>query len=116
MARPRLDEQERRALELRLGAAELRELNRIGVRCYRTISNEIQNHWLICISLFLVNSASLQIGPERSRARSGEANLDGEDRSGIIQGEGKGGGCRRDLRSGALSSAPGGLFRAFPQG
>ena len=39
MARPRLDEQERRALgqrvqiaaELRLGAAELRELNRIGV-------------------------------------------------------------------------------------
>ena len=54
MARPRLDEQERRALgqrvriaaELRLGAAELRELNRIGVQCYRTLSNEIQNHWL----------------------------------------------------------------------
>ena len=62
MARPRLDEQERRrralgqrvqiAAELRLGAAELRELNRIGVRCYRTLSNEIQNHWLICISPF----------------------------------------------------------------
>ena len=87
MARPRLGESERRALglsmgaylrrralgqrmrmaaEWRLGATELRELNRIGVRCYRTLSNEIQNHWLIC--------ASLQIGPQRSRARSGEAN------------------------------------------
>ena len=22
------------------------------VQCYRTISNEIQNHWLICIPLF----------------------------------------------------------------
>ena len=49
MARPRLDEQEQR---VRLGAAELRELNQIGVRCYRTISNEIQNHWLICIPPF----------------------------------------------------------------
>ena len=42
------------------------------VRCYQTLSNEIQNHWLICIPPFpLVNSASLQIGPQRSRARSG---------------------------------------------
>ena len=49
MARPRLDDEERRALgqrvriaaELRLGAAELRELNWIGVQCYRTLSNEI---------------------------------------------------------------------------
>lgn len=65
----------RMAAELRLGAAELRELNRIGCDAYRTISNEIQNHWLICIPPYsLVNSASLQIGPERSRARSGEAN------------------------------------------
>ena len=83
MARPRLDEQERRALgqrvriaaELRLGAAELRELNRIGVRCYRTISNEIQKSLADLHPPFsLVNSASLQIGPERFRARSGEAN------------------------------------------
>ena len=40
------------AAELRLGAAELRELNRIGVRCYRTLSNEIQNQWLMCIPPF----------------------------------------------------------------
>ena len=53
----------RRALGQRVRmAAELRKLNRLGVQCYRTLSNEIQNHWLI--------SASLQIGPQRSRARS----------------------------------------------
>ena len=63
MARPRLGEEERRALGQRVRmAAELRKLNRLGVQCYRTLSNEIQNHWLI--------SASLQIGPQRSRARS----------------------------------------------
>ena len=42
MARPRLGEQERPALGQRVRiAAELRELNRIGVQCYRTLSNEI---------------------------------------------------------------------------
>ena len=39
---------------------------------------------------FLVNSRPPRISPERSRARSGLQNLDGEDRSGIIRGEGKG--------------------------
>ena len=47
-----LGQRVRIAAERRLGAAELRELNQIGVRCYRTISNEIQNHWLICIPPF----------------------------------------------------------------
>ena len=81
------------------------------VRCYRTISNEIQNHWLICIPLFLVNShlfGSARSSPGREAAKR---TLDGEDRSGIIQGEGKGGGCRRDWRSGAFSSAPGGCSK-----
>ena len=56
------------------------------------------------LSFPLVNSASPQIGPQRSRARSGEAKpIDGEDRSGIIQGEGKGGGCRRDWTNGLLA-------------
>ena len=99
MARPRLGESERRALgqrvrmaaELRLGAAELRELNRIGVQYYRTLSNEIQNHWLI--------SASLQIGPQRSRARSGEANPcrrgPGRDRPPLLSvGRGRMGGLK----------------------
>ena len=45
------------------------------VQCYRTISNEIQNHWLISASpLFPHKQPSLRIGPEQSRARSGEAN------------------------------------------
>ena len=45
-----------------------------GVRCYRTISNEIQNHWLISASpRFPHKQSSLRIGPEQSRARSGEA-------------------------------------------
>ena len=41
--------------------------------CYRTLSNEIQNHWLICIPPFPHKQPSLRIGPEQSRARSGEA-------------------------------------------
>ena len=44
---------------------------RIAIYSYRTLPNEIQDHWLICIPL---NSPPLQIGPQRSRARSGEAN------------------------------------------
>ena len=57
MARPRLGDEERRTSTVGVRVteaeeAELRELNRIGVQCYRTLSNEIQNHWLICISPF----------------------------------------------------------------
>ena len=46
---------------------------RFGVRCYLTLSNEIQNHWLICIPLSLVNSHLFGSARSRSRARSGEA-------------------------------------------
>ena len=56
---------------------------------YRTLSNDIQNHWLICSPLSLVNShpfGSARSGPGREAAKR---TLDGEDRSGIIQGEGK---------------------------
>ena len=42
----------------------------------------------------LVNSHPLRIGPERFRARSGRADLDGEDRSGIMRHEGKGDRCK----------------------
>ena len=48
---------------------------RIAIYRYRKISNEIHNHWLICIPpFFLVNSVAPRIGAEQSRARSGEAN------------------------------------------
>jgi hypothetical protein len=45
------------------------------------------------LSPFPPISYPVLIGPERSRARFGaaERTLDGEDRSGIVQGEGKGG-------------------------
>ena len=59
--------------------------------CYRTLSNDIQNHWLICSPLSLVNShpfGSARSGPGREAAKR---TLAGENRSGIIQGEGKGG-------------------------
>ena len=60
--------------------------------CYRTLSNEIQNHWLICIPPFpLMNShpfGSARSSPGREAAKR---TLAGENRSGIIQGEGKGG-------------------------
>ena len=39
------------------------------VRCYRTLSNEIQNHWLICSPLSPHKQSSLRIGPELSRAK-----------------------------------------------
>ena len=51
----------------------------------------------------LVNSVPLRIGPERSRAQNAaERTLDGEDRSEIMRGEGKGG-----IAAGAFSAAPG---------
>ena len=66
---------------------------RLAIYSYRTLSNEIQNHWLICIPPFPSYShpfGSARSSPGREAAKR---TLDGEDRSGIIQGEGKGGSC-----------------------
>ena len=66
---------------------------RFGVRCYLTLSNEIQNHLPagICIPLSLVNSHPLRIGPGAGPGReAAKLTLDGEDRFGIMRGEGKG--------------------------
>ena len=64
---------------------------RIAIYGYLTISNEIQNHWLIRTPLSPRKQRVSRIGPQQSRARSGEANLDGEDRSDTMKREGKGG-------------------------
>ena len=49
------------------------ECHGLGCYGYLMLSNEIQNHWLICILPFPRKQPSLQIGPQRSRARSGAA-------------------------------------------
>ena len=70
------------------------------VRCYRTLSNEIQNHWLICIPPFpLVSSASFGSARSSPGREAAKRTLDGEDRSDTMKREGKGG-----------------FFQAFPQG
>ena len=48
------------------------------VRCYRTLSNKIQNHWLICIAPFPRKQPPLQIGPQRSRARPPGPRIDSD--------------------------------------
>ena len=73
----------------------------VWVRCYRTLSNEIQNHWLICTPppFFLVSSAPFGSARSRPGREAAKRTLDGEDRSDTMKREGKGG-----------------LFQAFPQG
>ena len=105
------------------GPASTARMPRFGARCYLTLSNEIQNHWLICIPPFPRKQSlpfrSARSGPGREAAKR---TLDGEDRSGIVRREGKGvlshwrnrhfiGPCpffQRSLR-GAVPSLPAGI-------
>ena len=65
----------------------------------------------------LVSSASFGSARSRPGREAAKRTLDGEDRSEIIQGEGKGGAAVEGIgEAGLFSAAPGGLFRAFPQG
>ena len=61
----------------------------------------------------LVSSASFGSARSRPGREAAQRTLDGEDRSGIIHGEGKGGDCRRDHKRTFGASEPGGEI--FPQ-
>ena len=62
------------------------------VRCYRTLSNEIQSNWLIRSPPFpLVNSHPFGSDRSGQGREAAKRTLDGEDRSGTMKREGKGG-------------------------
>ena len=76
------------------GPNALKELRAFGfeVRCYRTLSNEIQNHWLISTPPFpLINSHPFGSDRSSQGREAAKRTLDGEDRFDTIKREGKGG-------------------------
>ena len=85
--------------------------------CYRTLSNDIQAHWLICSPLSLVNShpfGSARSGPGREAAKR---TLDGEDRSDMMKREGKGASSRHFIGSSPFFQRPSwGRFPSLPAG